>query len=87
MKAARQYAADERSAEVAHVPSSRRRAPWWLVATMAPTIVVVGLCIGDATAWVGRPFAGFLFLDSRIVVSIAAPPGACRRSAAPSGRT
>lgn len=37
---------------------------------LLPVAVVLAICIRDATAWVGRPFPGFLFLDSRIVVSI-----------------
>ena len=36
-----------------------------------PVVIVVAICVRDATAWVDRPFPGFLFLDSRIVVSIA----------------
>jgi hypothetical protein len=35
-----------------------------------PVGVVLAIAAHDAVAWVGRPFAGFLFLDSRIVVSI-----------------
>ena len=31
---------------------------------------MIALCVRDAVAWVDRPFAGFLFLDSRIIVSI-----------------
>jgi hypothetical protein len=37
---------------------------------MVPVALVVATCVHDAVAWVDRPFAGFLFLDSRIVVSI-----------------
>jgi len=33
-------------------------------------LVVTVLCTRDALTWVGKPFAGFLFLDNRIVVSI-----------------
>jgi hypothetical protein len=32
--------------------------------------IVLAVSLRDAVAWVGRPFAGFLFLDNRIVVSI-----------------
>ncbi len=48
----------------------RRAPPWWLVAALLPTLVVLAVCIRDATAWIGRPFPGFLFSDSRIVFSI-----------------
>ena len=69
MKAARQYAAADGSPELAH-PTLRRGVPWWLTVALVPALAVVAVCVRDATSWVGRPFAGFLFLDSRIVVSI-----------------
>ena len=69
MKAAGQYAAADGSAEVAH-PRLRRRPPWWLAVALVPALAIVVVCVRDAASWVGRPFAGFLFLDSRIVVSI-----------------
>ena len=68
MKTAGQYAAAER-AERVHV-IRRRRSPWWLFATVLPILVVIGVATHDAVAWVGRPFAGFLFSDGGIVYSI-----------------
>ena len=65
MKSAGAAAAAEREEESAH-PGR----PWWLVVAVVPLALVFVLCLRDATAWVGRPFAGFLFSDSRIVVSI-----------------
>lgn len=37
---------------------------------LVPVVVVTVLCTRDALTWIERPFAGFLFLDNRIVVSI-----------------
>lgn len=37
---------------------------------MLVLLVVVAVCARDALAWVGRPFAGLLFADNLIVVSI-----------------
>ena len=70
MKAAREDARDNRSAEPAHRPIPRRRPRWWLLLVLTPLAAVVVPCTRDAMAWIGRPFAGFLFLDNRIVVSI-----------------
>jgi len=48
-----------------------------------PVVVVFACCLWNALAWIDRPFAGFLFLENGIVVSIGrtewAPPQ--RRSA------
>ena len=47
--------------------------PWWLPVALLPVAFVVAVGARDAVAWVGRPFAGFLFLDNRVVVSIGRP--------------
>jgi hypothetical protein len=44
--------------------------PWWLVASLALIAALVAVCARDARRWVGRPFAGLLFADNLIVVSI-----------------
>jgi hypothetical protein len=44
--------------------------PRWLVVGLVPVGIVLAIAVHDAVGWVGRPFPGFLFLDSRIVVSI-----------------
>jgi hypothetical protein len=82
MKAARQDPARERAATAGHAPLPRRRAPGWLVAALVPVALVLAVAARDAVAWVGRPFAGFLFSDGRIVFSIARPqwlPATIRR--------
>ncbi len=71
MKAARHEADEDRTAHpAAHGAFRARRMPWWLPVVLAPVAVVTVLCARDALGWIGRPFAGFLFLDNRIVVSI-----------------
>lgn len=69
MKHARDDAAAE-SREPRHAGTGWRTAPWWLVATVLPILVVIAVATRDAVGWVGRPFAGFLFGDSAIVYSI-----------------
>jgi hypothetical protein len=70
VKAARHEADEDRPADPAHRTARPRRPPWWLPAVLAPVVLVTALCTRDALAWIGRPFAGFLFLDNRIVVSL-----------------
>lgn len=70
MKAAREDARENRPTEPAHRPVPRRRPRWWLPLVLAPIAAVLVPCTRDAVGWIGRPFAGFLFLDNRIVVSI-----------------
>lgn len=49
--------------------SRARPRRWWLGASLV-VLVVAGLCTREALGWVGQPFAGFLFADNLIVVSI-----------------
>jgi hypothetical protein len=54
-----------------HDPLTRVVArPWWLAGSLLVLLAVVAVCARDALAWVGRPFAGLLFADNLIVVSI-----------------
>ncbi|HEY8515432.1 MAG TPA: hypothetical protein VIS07_07960 [Candidatus Binatia bacterium] len=46
------------------------RRSWWLAASVGVILVVLVLCVREAVLWVGRPFAGLLFADNLIVVSI-----------------
>jgi hypothetical protein len=69
MKQARRHAEDERP-PAAHDVAPPRRSLRWLPAAAVAVAALVAVCIQDAVAWLGRPFAGFLFLDNRIVVSI-----------------
>ena len=58
-----------RAAATAVVAAGRARAGRASV-TLSP------LHVADALTWIGRPFAGFFFLDNRIVVSIGRSAGA-----------
>ncbi len=69
MQATRHHTDEDRTTDPIH-RSARLRPPWWLPVVVVPVVVVTVLCTRDALTWVGRPFAGFLFLDNRIVVSI-----------------
>lgn len=42
----------------------------WVPAALLPVLVVFAVCSVNALAWVGRPFSGFLFLESGVIVSI-----------------
>lgn len=44
--------------------------PRWLVGSLAVVLAVGAACTHAALRWVGRPFAGLLFADNLIVVSI-----------------
>jgi hypothetical protein len=46
------------------------RPPWWLFVALVLIAMVLVECTREALAWVGRPFAGLLFADNLIVVSI-----------------
>jgi hypothetical protein len=46
------------------------RPPWWLIGSLALIAAVAVVCTREALQWVGRPFAGLLFADNLIVVSI-----------------
>ncbi|HJQ85073.1 MAG TPA: hypothetical protein VKA21_13400 [Candidatus Binatia bacterium] len=49
----------------------RARVEGWLVAVLAAVLGIFAVCLVDALDWIGRPFAGFLFLENGIAVSIA----------------
>lgn len=44
--------------------------PWWLAGSFVVLLAIVGVSTREALLWVGRPFAGLLFADNLIVVSI-----------------
>ena len=44
--------------------------PWWLAGSFVVLLAVVAVCTREALLWVGQPFAGLLFADNLIVVSI-----------------
>lgn len=54
----------------AHATPPRVRRPWWLAASLAVILVIAVVSTRQALRWVGQPFAGLLFADNLIVVSI-----------------
>lgn len=43
---------------------------WWILVALLPALVIFAVCLADALAWIGRPFAGFFFLENAVIVSI-----------------
>jgi hypothetical protein len=41
-----------------------------VAATLLLALAVSAICLRNAAAWIGRPFAGFLFLENGVVVSV-----------------
>ena len=65
MEPARHHPEPDRASEATH-----RRPLAWLAIVLIAVAAVAAVAVRDATAWIGRPFAGFFVLDNRIVVSI-----------------
>jgi len=61
---------EEEGARLQRRSASRSSRPWWLAGSIVVLLAVIAVCARDALAWVGRPFAGLLFADNLIVVSI-----------------